>query len=194
MAAFHVRRLPHYYSTNRPIFLTWRLAGSLPPNRSFPSPNTAGRAFVVMDRLLDTALIGPLYLRQPDIAGMVVEAIRHQDHHLGHYHLQAYVVMANHVHLLVSPRVPVSRLMQSLKRFTAREGNRLLGRTGQPFWQDESFDRLVRDEAERERILRYIERNPVNAGLVASPEDFPWSSASNIDQREPAGLPPGWDD
>jgi len=52
------------------------------------------------------------------------------------------------VHLLITPRVEVSRLMQSLKRFTAREGNRMLGLTGQPFWRDESDDRLVRDETE----------------------------------------------
>jgi REP element-mobilizing transposase RayT len=71
--------------------------------------------------------------------------------------------------------------MQSLKRFTAREGNRILGFTGQPFWQDESYDRLVRDEGEFQRIVRYIETNPVNAGLVAMPEEFPWSSAGPID-------------
>ncbi len=198
MATFHVRRLPHYYSTGCPIFLTWRLAGSLPANRSFPSHNLAGRTFLVMDRLLDAASDGPLYLRHPDLARMVTEAIRFQERHLEHYSLHAYVVMPNHVHLLVSPRAPVSRLMQSLKRFTAREGNRLLDRTGQPFWQDESYDRLVRDATEYERILRYIEMNPVNVGLVSAPEDFPWSSA--FDRRkvgaatEAAGLAPGWDD
>ena len=128
---------------------------------------------------------------------MVVEAIRYHDHGLGHYRLHGYAVMANHVHLLVSPRVPVSRLMQSLKRFTAREGNRSLGRTGRPFWQDESYDRLVCDEAAYERILRYIEMNPVNAGLAARPEDFPWSSASAAERQEwsdgpeGAGLAPG---
>ena len=179
------------------MFLTWRLADSLPANRSFPSANTSGKAFLIMDRLLDTASEGPLYLRRPDIAGMVVEAIRYQDYNLGHYLLHGYVVMANHAHLLATPRAPVSRLMQSLKRFTAREGNRLLGQTGRPFWQDESYDRLVRDEAEYERILRYIEMNPVNAGFVAAPEDFPWSSAGTMDRREwgagrdEAGLAPG---
>jgi hypothetical protein len=73
--------------------------------------------------------------------------------------------------------------MQSLKRFTARDGNRILGLTGQPFWQDESYDRLVRDEREFQRIAQYIEANPVNAGLVATPEEFPWSSARPIDNR-----------
>jgi REP element-mobilizing transposase RayT len=91
--------------------------------------------------------------------------------------------MPNHVHLLVTPRVEVSKMMQSLKRFTARECNRILGLTGQPFWQDESYDRLVRNEAEYRRIVRYIEMNPVRAGLAATPEEFPWSSARPIDNR-----------
>ena len=94
---------------------------------------------------------------------MVVDAIHYREQDLGHFQLHAFVVMANHVHLLITPRVEVSRLMQSLKRFTAREGNRMLGRSGQPFWQDESYDRLVRDEVEFKRIARYIEMNPVKA-------------------------------
>jgi hypothetical protein len=80
--------------------------------------------------------------------------------------------------------------MQSLKRFTAREGNRILGLTGHPFWQDESYDRLVRDECEFAAVARYIEMNPVNAGLVTQPEQFPWSSAGPITNRPgPMGTP-----
>ena len=81
-------------------------------------------------------------------------------------------------------------MMQSLKRFTAREGNRIVGLTGQPFWQDESYDRLVRDEKEFERTLHYIENNPVTASLAATPLEFPWSSAKPIDNRpQVANLP-----
>ncbi len=130
-----------------------------------------------MDRMLDTARTGPLYLRQHDIAGMVVEALRYREQGLAHYRLHSYVVMANHVHVLVTPSVAVSKLMHSLKRYTAREGNRMLGVIGQPFWQDESYDRLVRDEQELQRIMHYIEMNPVKAGLASSPEEFRWSSA-----------------
>jgi putative transposase len=173
---FHTRRLPHYHAIDKSIFLTWRLYGSLPKNRSFPSVTTSGQAFLAMDRLLDNARTGPLYLRQSDVAAMVVEAIRYRQN-MGSYEVHAYVVMANHVHLLMTPYVEVSRLMQSLKRFTAREGNKILGLTGQTFWQDESYDRLVRDGTEFQRITRYIEMNPVKAGLVAQPDDFPWSSA-----------------
>ena len=91
------------------------------------------------------------------------------------YDLHAYVVMANHVHLLITPRIEVSKLTQSLKRSTARSANRLLGLTG-PFWQDESYDRLVRDQSEYERIRHYIEWNPVAAEIARSPDQFPWSN------------------
>jgi REP element-mobilizing transposase RayT len=98
--------------------------------------------------------------------------------------------MANHVHLLITPKIPVPKLTQTLKWFTARAGNRILGATGQPFWQDESYDRWVRDEAEFDRIASYIERNPVNAGLCASPEEFLWSSGRPSATRpQAASLP-----
>jgi REP element-mobilizing transposase RayT len=178
MKTFHHRKLPHLYNIGQPIFITWRLYGSLPSGRSFPSAATAGAAFVAIDRLLDEARAGPLYLRMPDLATMVVEAIHFRETTLLHYDLHAYAVMANHVHLLITPAINVSKLMQSLKRHTAREANRTLGLTGHPFWAVESYDRLVRDETEFRRIASYIEMNPVKAGLVAAPEDFPWSSAS----------------
>jgi REP element-mobilizing transposase RayT len=76
--------------------------------------------------------------------------------------------MPNRVHLLIDHSAgPVSRLTQSLKRFTATQGNQILGRTGQPFWQDESYDRLVRNDAEFRKIAHYAEMNPVNAGSPA---------------------------
>src|ERR1035438_4947105 len=75
---FHARRLPHYHVVDRPIFLTWRLHGSLPANRSFLSATTSGPAFLTMDRLLDNACAGPLYLRRPEIVTMAVEAIRYR--------------------------------------------------------------------------------------------------------------------
>ena len=168
------------------MFFTWRLHGSLPPNRSFASEISSGQGFVAMDRILDSTATGPLFLRMPDIANMVVNAIQYRDDRDGslrHYQLHAFVVMPNHVHLLMTPLVEVSKVMQSLKRFTAREGNRILGLTGKPFWQDESYDRLVRNETEFERIADYVAWNPVKAGLVATPEAFPWSSAGPIDNR-----------
>lgn len=131
-----------------------------------------------MDRILDSVSTGPLFLRRPEIAKVVVDALHYRDRHLRHYQLHSYVVMPNHVHLLITPLVEVSKLMQSLKRFTARAGNRILGLTGQPFWQDESYDRLVRNQTELARITHSIEMNPVKAGLAATLEEFPWSSAA----------------
>ena len=86
--------------------------------------------------------------------------------------------MANHVHVLLLPLVHPSRLLQSLKGFTAREANRLLKRTGEPFWRRESYDHWVRDETEWNRVAAYIENDPLKAGIVARPEDCMWSSAS----------------
>jgi REP element-mobilizing transposase RayT len=97
-----------------------------------------------MDRLLDEAKNGPRFLARAEIATMIVDALQYREENLRHFQIHSYVVMPNHVHLLVTPLVEVSKLMQSLKRFTARQGNRMLGLTGQPFWQDESYDRLVR--------------------------------------------------
>ncbi len=68
--------------------------------------------------------------------------------------------------------------MRQLKGATARQANKLLHRAGKPFWQHESYDRLVRDAEEFRRIDNYIVRNPVRAGLAVRPEEYPWSSAS----------------
>ncbi|HSU60639.1 MAG TPA: transposase [Bryobacteraceae bacterium] len=106
---------------------------------------------------------------------------------LPHYHSIGHpmFLMPNHVHLLITPLVPVPQVMQSLKRFTATQANRILARSGQPFWQDESYDRLIRSDREFRNIARYIETNPVGAGLAAAPEEFPWSSAKPDSQSAP---------
>ncbi len=177
------RRLPHWHPDGRPLFLTWRLHGSLPPHRFFLTGEvSAGKAFVAMDRLLDTARTGPLHLARPEIARMVLEALLEGQDSLHHYDLHAFVVMANHVHALITPKAPAPKLLNRLKGSTARRANQMLGLTGRTFWQDESYDRWVRNDTEFQRIRAYIEENPVRAGLVAAPEDYPWSSA---------GLKPG---
>ena len=93
--------------------------------------------------------------------------------------LRAYAVMANHVHVLLAQRAPLERITLQLKGASAHAANLILSRTGEPFWQKESFDHWVRNPAECQKIRAYIENNPVAAGLVARPEDWPWSSASN---------------
>ena len=179
------RRLPHQYPRDTWLFVTWHLHGSIPQTRC-PRPGklSSGKAFVWMDRYLDTARTGPMHLRQEPIARLVQDSL-YRGIELGHYELGAYAILGNHVHVLLLPKAPPSRLLQSLKGATAREANRLLGRTGEPFWQRESYDHWVRNENGRGRIERYIENNPVAAGLVRRPEDYLWSSAS---RRQP-GIP-----
>lgn len=170
------RRLPHIYPKGVPLFVTWHLHGSVPHNFHPPGTLTSGEAFVWLDRHMDNPKHGPLYLQQAEIANVVVASI-HKGVELGHYELGAYVVMPNHVHLLARPLVPPDRLLRSLKGATAREANLLLGRTGEPFWQKESYDHWVRNEGEFLKIRAYIENNPVKAGMALRSEDFPWSSA-----------------
>jgi len=92
------------------VFLTWRLFDTLPAHRTFPEGAvSSGRAFAILDRLLDEADTGSFYLRQPLVADMVVEAIHYNATTLGHYQLHAFVVMPNHVHMLVTPAVALPK-------------------------------------------------------------------------------------
>jgi putative transposase len=159
--------------------------------------------FSRMDHCLDRAQNGPLWLREPRVAQMVANALHHLDGKK--YDLIAYSIMPNHVHSTFIPlfTAPLGRaslpdrttehekapargrnageschslasIMHSLKGYTASRCNRLLGRTG-PFWEHESFDHWVRDEAEESRIVEYILNNPVKAGLAKSWQDWPWN-------------------
>src|SRR5216683_7037015 len=94
------------------------------------------------------------------------------------YELQAWVVMPNHVHAVLRP-LPgwtLSRILKSWKGYTAREANKLLQRTGEQFWQTESFDHLVRNDEDMYRCCNYTTTNPLNARLSARPEEWKWSS------------------
>jgi len=78
--------------------------------------------------------------------------------------------------MLLTNHIAPSVGLRRLKGVSAREANQLLGLTGQPFWQAESYDHVVRSQAEFERIEAYIIENPVRAGLARSEEEYPWSS------------------
>ena len=176
--SFYRRKLPHWDPGGKPIFLTWRLFGSLPA-ATFPDSHlTEGERFRDLDRQMDCASSGPMWLKDPRIAACVVETLFVAETEWELYDLFAWVVMSNHVHVLLGPRKALADVTRAVKKTSARQANLILGRSGQPFWRDESFDHWVRDGKEFDRIARYIELNPVRAGLVERPEDWEWSSAS----------------
>jgi REP element-mobilizing transposase RayT len=120
---------------------------------------------------------------EPEDRTMTLNAIRHWD--ALRWELHSTVVMPDHVHVLaqmlpLEPDNPVcqlswnlSELLKSVKGFSSRSINNRKGRIGS-FWQDESFDRIVRDGAEFEEKWNYIRNNPVKSGLVERPEEYEW--------------------
>jgi len=119
---------------------------------------------------------------------MVQNSLRHFD--AQRYRLFSWVIMPNHVHVLCRqvPGNEVSSIVKSWKSFTAHAINRALSRTGS-FWQEDYFDRYIRDQNHVLSVVQYIERNPVTAGLCKSPEDWPWSSAALNGKRSPVVAP-----
>ncbi len=134
------------------------------------------RYFVRFDKALDTAVQGNDWLRQSAVADVVRSAMHHYDG--TGYSLHAYCIMPNHVHMLVTAlpgNRPFCVIMKSLKGYTARKANALLNRTGQSFWQPESYDHVVRHADEFQRITTYILNNPIKAGLAKDWFDWPYS-------------------
>ncbi len=147
------RRLPHWDVIGRRIFVTFRLHGSLPVNRAFPNARlTSGQAFVAMDRLLDRPKTGPVFLRQPEVAEMFIRALNEGEQRFERYEIHSFVVMPNHVHLLVTPRVQARQWLGPLKGFTGHEAIRMLNLHHTPFRQDESYDHLIRNNEESQRV------------------------------------------
>jgi len=88
------------------------------------------------------------------------------------FHVFGYVVMPEHVHLLVSEprRAVLAHAIQALKTSVAKQSRQ------RPFWLVRYYDFNVRSETKRTEKLRYLHRNPVTRGLVCSPEEWKWSS------------------
>ncbi len=172
---FTRRHLPHWIPDDVPVFVTWRLAGSLPTPQS-PDPPPS---FLQHDDRLHTHHSGPTWLQNPQIASIVADALLHGETVRHSYTLHAWVVMPNHAHAIFQPHADLSTIMRWLKSRTSRKANQLLGRTGMPFWQDESFDHWVRTE-ELDYLIDYVESNPVKAGLVPVKAQWPWSSALGL--------------
>jgi len=108
---------------------------------------------------------------------MVVNALLCEEAVRRFYQLHAWVVTPNHVHTIFQPRTATPMIVRWLKGRTGRAANRILGRAGAPFRQDESFDHWVRSAEELRYLIEYVEDNPVKAGLVQAKGGWRRSSA-----------------
>jgi REP element-mobilizing transposase RayT len=179
------RHLPHWRQDGATYFVTYRLADSLPQNkldelaavkaegeRQHPAP----RSNAVLDKLtrevqerverwLDQGM-GSCPLKQPFLAAFLTSAMHHFDN--DRYELDCYVVMPNHAHVILRPLMPeahpLEEIMGSWKKFSSKRINRELQRTGD-LWQEESYDRIIRDEEHLWRAIQYHDSNPDKAGL-----------------------------
>lgn len=192
------RRLPHMMPPGETLFITFRLHGTVPHyiltelqaehehfiakqvNKHPDEPSTSikkrweGRYFLAIDSFLDAANEGTNHLANNTIAEIVKESIHFRDER--QFELHAYCVMPNHVHLLATNTrqdTPFHRVMGSMKANSAKKANEYLGSIGQPFWQEESYDHIIRNEKSFERIIKYILNNPVKAGLVSNWQEWP---------------------
>jgi len=200
----YTRHLPHHVPEGAPLFLTWNLKGAMPraaieevANRRRALENQAPRPgetteqrrirenkmiFALADRFLDTATAGAVHLKDANAAKIVEDAILFGA--VERYDLFAWCVISNHVHALLLLHWELPKVTKGIKGYTAREINVLQDAPWRIFWQDESYDHWVRDEEEMQRIIQYIENNPVAAGLCQRPEEWPRSSARfRIDWR-----------
>jgi REP element-mobilizing transposase RayT len=176
--------LPHDDVPGVTQLVTFRLQDALPASRrgeweALLRIEDDRRRRTRLEAYLDRG-VGECWLREPSIAKIVEGAVRYVDGR--DYQLRAWVVMPNHVHALVEVwQRPLARVVCSWKGFTARKANGLLGRSGK-FWEREYWDARIGGAEHLRQAVRYIEGNPVKAGLVAVAGQWPWSSARFRDQ------------
>lgn len=179
----HERNLPHWEQPDCSYFVTWRLADSVDQNTlaawkqerdafmaAHPRPweeaveDAYHKQFTRrMERWLDAGH-GACVLRDSRCREIVAECLQHFEGI--RYDLVTWVIMPNHVHVIVCPCAGWSlmRILHTWKSYTANKINQLLGRQG-ALWMEESFDHIIRDKASLEKFSRYIQNNPVKAGL-----------------------------
>ena len=176
--------LPHFDGRPTPQFITFHLADSI-PHKVIDRWKQELKSIAYLDeklclqkrieRYLDQGY-GQAFLKVAEVARMVQDSLLKFDG--ARYRLFAWVVMPNHVHTLMSrfDESELRNILHSIKSYTAHEANKILGRVGQ-FWIEDYFDRFMRNQRHFERTVRYIENNPVKAGLCREPSDWPYSSA-----------------
>ena len=180
--------LPHFDSPGLQQFVTFRLFDAVPLTvveewkealgwlESLPAPDP--RVVELQSRIAryEDANHGECWLRRPDMAKMVEDSLLHFD--AQRYHLLAWCVMPNHVHVLIETRDgwPLEGVLHAWKSYTAHRANKTLGRDG-AFWFREYFDRFMRNEEHFHNTVEYIINNPVKSGLADCPEAWRFSSA-----------------
>ncbi|RYD31982.1 MAG: hypothetical protein EOP87_13680 [Verrucomicrobiaceae bacterium] len=176
--------LPHWQQDNATYFLTFRLADSIPAallhewkeekdqwliDRPKPwSSETETEYHKLFSSRIDHHLdqgSGSCLLAKPENSETVANAFAHFDR--VRYLLHTWVIMPNHVHVLLSldRNLDLGETVASWKRFTATRINRNEGKSG-PVWQQDYFDRIVRDWDHFMNIARYIRRNPAKARIT----------------------------
>ena len=125
--SYYERNLPHWQPEGAALFLTWRLHGSLPRAVEILEHSSPGKVFVAMDRRLDGAATGPRWrhfeLMDERVAQVVADALGFGERRLGLYKLRAWVLMVNHVHILIHPGASPSRITKAIKNHSARQAN-----------------------------------------------------------------------
>ena len=200
---FYRRHLPHYQPEDATLFITFRLANSIPQividqltaeaermdkvldkiankhERAQLAYLEQRKFFAKWDKALDAAQSGPTWLKDQRIAALLSESLHYRNGR--EYELVAFCIMPNHGHLVCAPlkdehgtTQSLTKMMHSLKGRVARKANLFLGQSGK-FWQHENYDHVVRNDAELKRIVRYVVNNPVKASLVEKPEDWKWT-------------------
>lgn len=170
--------LPHWRQEGVTYFVTFRLADSIPQDKLeqwekereewlklHPPPhdsktnNEYHRRFTSrIHRWLDAGH-GVCVLQQPAVRLIVANALMYFTG--SRYYLREWVIMPNHVHVVVTPMAgeELSDILHSWKSYTAKEINKLINNTG-TVWQKETFDHIVRHAAQLECIEEYIHHNP----------------------------------
>jgi putative transposase len=173
---------PHRDEPELTQFITFRLADSLPQStlQGYAGElkrltNRARRARI--ESWLDAGY-GSCVLAHPPVAETLQQVLWHYHGEL--YRLRAWVVMPNHVHILIDPQASIARIVQRWKAYTATWVTRECPELALPkgrLWMRDYWDRYIRDERHHQTAVHYIRQNPVKAGLCDAPEAWRWSSA-----------------
>lgn len=174
--------LPHFDNDLVYQFITYRLADSLPKDvieryiQLRDSDEESAMHCKYMESVLDNGA-GSCILGRSDIAALVVENWQH--FHGVKYDLISWVVMPNHVHVLINPCHDhhLQSIVHSWKSFTAKKINNRLQSSG-VVWARDYWDRYIRTEDHFHSTIKYIERNPVKCGFVKEAKDWVFGSAA----------------